>query len=55
LVPVNSVRLLTEAIRIGTRNNIRSKYSEDGKARARDFGIRSSVDQYWSVIGPYAR
>jgi glycosyltransferase involved in cell wall biosynthesis len=54
LVPVNSVQLLTEAIRIGTRENIRSKYSERGKARARDFGIRSSVDQYWSTIAAYA-
>jgi hypothetical protein len=30
-------------------------YSQRGKERARDFGIRNSIDQYWSAIASYAR
>jgi N-acetylgalactosamine-N,N'-diacetylbacillosaminyl-diphospho-undecaprenol 4-alpha-N-acetylgalactosaminyltransferase len=55
LVPVNSAELLTEAIRIASRENIRTMYSQRGKERARDFGIRNSIDQYWSAIASYAR
>ena len=54
LVPVNSADLLAEAIRIGCRESIRTMYSQRSKERARDFGIRSSIDQYWSVIASYA-
>jgi glycosyltransferase involved in cell wall biosynthesis len=53
LVPVNSLELLAEAIRIATRESIRNMYSERGKARARDFGVRNSIDQYWSVLAQY--
>jgi len=55
VVPVNSVDLLAEAIRIGCREGIRTMYSQRSKERARDFGIRNSIDQYWSVIASYAR
>jgi len=54
LVPVNSAELLTEAIRIGCQQSIMTMYSQRGKERARDFGIRNSVDRYWSVIASYA-
>jgi len=54
LVPVNSADLLAEAIRIGCRESIRTMYSQRSKERARDFGIRGSIDQYWSVIASYA-
>ena len=54
LVPVNSADLLTEAIRIGCQQSIMTMYSQRGKERARDFGIRNSVDRYWSVIASYA-
>ena len=54
LVPLNSADLLAEAIRIGCRESIRTMYSQRSKERARDFGIRSSIDQYWSVIASYA-
>jgi glycosyltransferase involved in cell wall biosynthesis len=54
LVPVNSANLLTDAVRIASREEIRDQYSQRGKQRAQDFGIRSSVDQYRSVIASYA-
>jgi glycosyltransferase involved in cell wall biosynthesis len=54
LVPVNSENLLTDAVRIASREEIRDQYSQRGKQRAQDFGIRSSVDQYRSVIASYA-
>jgi glycosyltransferase involved in cell wall biosynthesis len=54
LVPVNSADLLAEAIRIGCRESIRTMYSQRSKERARDFGICSSIDQYWSIIASYA-
>jgi N-acetylgalactosamine-N,N'-diacetylbacillosaminyl-diphospho-undecaprenol 4-alpha-N-acetylgalactosaminyltransferase len=54
LVPVNSAKSLTDAIRIAGREDIRGRYSQLGKQRARDFGIRSSVDQYRSAIASYA-
>ncbi|NOJ39133.1 glycosyltransferase [Bradyrhizobium australiense] len=54
LVPVSSAKLLTDAIRIASREDIRDQYSQRGKQRARDFGIRSSVDQYRSAIASYA-
>src|SRR5215510_88280 len=54
LVPVNSAELLTEAIRIGCQQSIMTMYSQRGKERARDFGIRNSMEQYWSVIGSHA-
>jgi N-acetylgalactosamine-N,N'-diacetylbacillosaminyl-diphospho-undecaprenol 4-alpha-N-acetylgalactosaminyltransferase len=54
LVPVNSAKSLTDAVRIGSREDMRDRYSQLGKQRARDFGIRSSVDQYRSVIVSYA-
>src|SRR5262249_3018636 len=50
LVPVNSVELLAEAIRIGCRGSVRATYSERSRQRAQDFGIRSAIDQYWSII-----
>jgi N-acetylgalactosamine-N,N'-diacetylbacillosaminyl-diphospho-undecaprenol 4-alpha-N-acetylgalactosaminyltransferase len=55
LVPVNSADLLAEAIRIGCRESVRTVYSQRSKERARDFGIRNSIDKYWSAIAPYAR
>jgi glycosyltransferase involved in cell wall biosynthesis len=55
LVPVNSTELLAQAIRIGCRENIRTMYSQRSKERARDFGVRNSIDQYWSAIASYAR
>jgi N-acetylgalactosamine-N,N'-diacetylbacillosaminyl-diphospho-undecaprenol 4-alpha-N-acetylgalactosaminyltransferase len=55
LVPVNSADLLAEAIRIGCRESIRTMYSQRSKERARDFGICSSIDQYWSIIASYAQ
>lgn len=54
LVPVNSLDLLAEAIRIGCRDSVRSIYSQRSRERTRDFGIRSSIDQYWSIISSYA-
>jgi N-acetylgalactosamine-N,N'-diacetylbacillosaminyl-diphospho-undecaprenol 4-alpha-N-acetylgalactosaminyltransferase len=54
LVPVNSAKLLSDAVRIASREDIRNLYSQRGKQRARDFGIHSSVDQYRSVIATYA-
>jgi glycosyltransferase involved in cell wall biosynthesis len=54
LVPVNSAKSLADAVRIANREDIRERYSELGKQRARDFGIRSSVDQYRSAIASYA-
>jgi glycosyltransferase involved in cell wall biosynthesis len=54
LVPVNSADLLAQAIRIGCSESVRRTYSQRGPERARDFGIRTSVEQYWSVIAPYA-
>jgi len=54
LVPVNSAKSLTDAVRIASRDDIRDRYSQRGKQRARDFGIRSSVDQYRSAIASYA-
>jgi glycosyltransferase involved in cell wall biosynthesis len=55
LVPVNSADLLADAIRIGCRENIRARYSRRSKERARDFGTRNSIEQYWSVIASHAR
>jgi glycosyltransferase involved in cell wall biosynthesis len=54
LVPVESAVLLAEAIRIGGTENVRGTYSQRARERARDFGIRRSVDQYWSVIASCA-
>jgi glycosyltransferase involved in cell wall biosynthesis len=54
LVPVNSADSLAEAIRTGCRESIRTMYSQRSKERARDFGVRNSIDQYWSVIASYA-
>ena len=54
LVPVNSAKSLADAVRIASRQDIRDRYSQLGKQRARDFGIRSSVDQYRSTIASYA-
>ena len=54
LVPMNSADLLAQAIRIGCRESVRSRYSQRSKERARDFEIRTSIDQYWSVIASYA-
>ena len=54
LVPVNSADLLADAIRIGCRENIRAKYSRRSRERARDFGTRNSIEQYWSVIASHA-
>jgi glycosyltransferase involved in cell wall biosynthesis len=54
LVPVNSADLLAQAIRIGCGENVRSRYSQSGRKRAREFGIHTSVEQYWSVIAPHA-
>jgi N-acetylgalactosamine-N,N'-diacetylbacillosaminyl-diphospho-undecaprenol 4-alpha-N-acetylgalactosaminyltransferase len=55
LVPVNSTDLLADAIRIGCRENIRARYSQRSKERARDFGVRNAVEQYWSAIASHAR
>jgi glycosyltransferase involved in cell wall biosynthesis len=55
LVPVNSADLLAKAIRIGCRESIRTMYSQRSKERARDFGTRSAIEKYWSVIASYAR
>jgi glycosyltransferase involved in cell wall biosynthesis len=55
LVPVNSADLLADAIRIGCRESIRAMYSRRSKERARDFGTRNSIEQYWSVIASHAR
>jgi glycosyltransferase involved in cell wall biosynthesis len=55
LVPVNSAGLLADAIRLGCREDIRARYSRSSKERARDFGTRNSIDQYWSIIASYAR
>jgi glycosyltransferase involved in cell wall biosynthesis len=55
LVPVNSADLLADAIRTGCRENIRAKYSRRSKERARDFGTRNAIEQYWSVIASHAR
>jgi glycosyltransferase involved in cell wall biosynthesis len=55
LVPVNSADLLAEAIRLGCSENIRTTYSERSKCRAQDFGVRNSVEKYWSIIERYAR
>jgi glycosyltransferase involved in cell wall biosynthesis len=54
LVPVNSVDCLAEAIRTVCRAEIGSLYSHRGRRRAEEFGVRSSVQQYWSTIGSYA-
>jgi len=54
LVPVNAVTLLADAIRIASRDDINRLYSQRGKQRARDFGIRSSVERYRSAIASYA-
>lgn len=53
LVPVNSAKSLADALRIAIREDIRERYSQLGKQRARDFGVRSSVDQYRSTIASY--
>lgn len=50
LVPVNSAKSLTDAVRIAHRQDIRDTYSQQGRERARDFGIDSSVDRYRSAI-----
>jgi glycosyltransferase involved in cell wall biosynthesis len=55
LVPMNSAELLSKAIRLARRDDIRTMYSQRGQRRALDFGIRKSVDQYWSVIARYVR
>lgn len=54
LVPVNSADWLAQAIRAGRCDSVRSRYSERGRTRASDFGISTSVEQYWSLIAPYA-
>jgi N-acetylgalactosamine-N,N'-diacetylbacillosaminyl-diphospho-undecaprenol 4-alpha-N-acetylgalactosaminyltransferase len=54
LVPVDSAKPLTDAVRIALRQDIRDTYSQRGRERARDFGIRSSVDQYRSAIASCA-
>jgi N-acetylgalactosamine-N,N'-diacetylbacillosaminyl-diphospho-undecaprenol 4-alpha-N-acetylgalactosaminyltransferase len=54
LVPVNEVKSLADAIRIASREDIRELYSQRGKQRALDFGIRSSVDKYRTAIASYA-
>jgi N-acetylgalactosamine-N,N'-diacetylbacillosaminyl-diphospho-undecaprenol 4-alpha-N-acetylgalactosaminyltransferase len=54
LVPVKSAQLLAAAIRIAVRESSRSTYSQRGRERARDFGIRNSVDQYWTAIASFA-
>jgi N-acetylgalactosamine-N,N'-diacetylbacillosaminyl-diphospho-undecaprenol 4-alpha-N-acetylgalactosaminyltransferase len=53
LVPTNSTRCLANAIHMACRADIRTRYSQRGKERASDFGVRSSVEQYWSAIAPY--
>jgi N-acetylgalactosamine-N,N'-diacetylbacillosaminyl-diphospho-undecaprenol 4-alpha-N-acetylgalactosaminyltransferase len=54
LVPVNAVKSLADAVRIASREDIRDRYAQLGKQRARDFGIRSSVDQYRLAIASHA-
>jgi N-acetylgalactosamine-N,N'-diacetylbacillosaminyl-diphospho-undecaprenol 4-alpha-N-acetylgalactosaminyltransferase len=54
LVPVNAVKSLADAVRIASREDIRELYSQRGKQRALDFGIRSSVDKYRSAIASCA-
>jgi glycosyltransferase involved in cell wall biosynthesis len=54
LVPVNSATALGDAIRLASCDDIGNRYSQRGKERARDFGIHSSVEQYWSTIAAYA-
>ncbi|NOJ47568.1 glycosyltransferase [Bradyrhizobium archetypum] len=54
LVPVNSAKSLADAVRIASREDIRELYSQRGKQRALDFGIRSSVDKYRSAIASCA-
>lgn len=54
LVPINAAKPLADAIRIASREDIKELYSQRGKQRARDFGIRSSVEQYRSAIASYA-
>jgi glycosyltransferase involved in cell wall biosynthesis len=54
LVPVNSTELLSQAIAIGCREHVRSRYSQRSRERARDFGTQSSIEQYWSLITSYA-
>lgn len=54
LVPVNSAELLAQAIQVGCRENIRTMYSQRSKERARDFGVRNSINEYWSVLAQYA-
>jgi glycosyltransferase involved in cell wall biosynthesis len=53
LVPVNSAGLLAQAIRIGCHERVRTVYSQRSRERARDFGMRRSIEQYWSVIALY--
>lgn len=55
LVPINAANLLAEAIRVACREVVRVRYSHRGPERAKAFGIRSSVDQYWAAIAPYLR
>jgi glycosyltransferase involved in cell wall biosynthesis len=50
LVPVNSAGMLCKALRMACCDNIRNKYAELSKRRARDFSMQSSGDQYWSLI-----
>jgi len=55
LVPVNSVDMLCKALLMACGDGIRTRYSELGKKRARDFSMQSSRDQYWSLIACHMR
>jgi glycosyltransferase involved in cell wall biosynthesis len=54
LVPTNSADLMAAAIRMGCDETVRRRYAQHGKQRAGDYGVRQSVDRYWSAIAPYA-
>jgi N-acetylgalactosamine-N,N'-diacetylbacillosaminyl-diphospho-undecaprenol 4-alpha-N-acetylgalactosaminyltransferase len=55
LVPANTVQSMARAITMALRPEVGKIYQERGKQRAKDFGVETSADQYWSTLAPYLR
>jgi glycosyltransferase involved in cell wall biosynthesis len=53
LLPTNAPDLMAAAIRAGCDEMTRTLYSQRGRERANDYGVRSSVERYWATIRPY--
>jgi glycosyltransferase involved in cell wall biosynthesis len=53
LVPTNSIECMSSAIRIALRDEVRARYSQRSRRRARDFDVDSAVGQFWSTISAY--